>query len=140
MPRLLNAYLDPAQVPSRVDLQAAIRRLGFKLVVEDAYVPHEASGYVPCTLEGEDAGVYLRFERDASLPDNAAALAGQQGPRRELLQLRWGGDAREHLTACVWAVALAQDFDALLIDPDSGAQADTAALLKKARQLRDENF
>jgi hypothetical protein len=40
----------------------------------------------------------------------------------------------------VWAVALAQDFDALLIDPDSGAQADTAALLKKARQLRDENF
>ncbi len=138
MPRLLNAHLHPTQVPSRVDLQAAIRHLGFKLVVEDAYAPLMDGGYVPCTLEGEDAGVYVKFEQGVARPESVAPEVWAD--RTVLLQLRWGGDPREHLTACVWAVALATDFGALLRDPDDGSEVPSDRLLKKAKQLRDENF
>lgn len=127
MPRLLNAHLAASRVPTREALQTAIRALGFKLVVEDAYVPFEASGYMPCTLEGEDAGVYLRFER-------------VDGTEDVLMQLRWGGDDREHLTACVWGAALAQDCGAQLSNPDTGEAVEASTLLKKARQLKDELF
>jgi hypothetical protein len=138
--RTLHAYLNAERMPALADLQAAIKRLGFKLTLDEAYAPFETNGYLPCTVEGEDAGVDMRFDRDASLPDTAQALAAEQGSRRAVMRLRWSGDAREHLSALIIAVALAQDFDALLIDPDKGTQAVPATLLKQARSLQEESF
>jgi hypothetical protein len=40
----------------------------------------------------------------------------------------------------VIAAALAQDFGALVIDPDKGVQQVIQALLKQARQLQEESF
>lgn len=140
MARTFHAYLEPARVPARADLQSAIKRLGFDLTLDHAYAPFETSGYLPCTLEGEDAGVDVRFEREAALPDAAAALADQRGPRTALIKLKWGGDVREQLSALIVAGALADGFGAWLIEPDQGQVAEGDALLKTARKLHSENF
>ena len=130
MARTLHVYLEPSCVPARGDLQAAIKRLGFSLTLDDGYEPYESHGYLPCTLEGEDAGVDLRFERD---------VAGQ-GARSVLLKLRWSGDVREHLSALILAAALADGFDGLALDPESGQEESRPALLKRAKSLHSENF
>lgn len=140
MARTFHVYVDPAVLPDRAALQAAIKGLGFRLTLDEAYAPFEVAGYLPCTLEGEDAGVDMRFERDAGLPDSVAAQQLEQAARRAVMRLRWGGDPREQLSALIVAGALAQDFDALVIDPDKGTLLGAAALLRQARELVDEQF
>jgi hypothetical protein len=140
MARTLHAYLEPGQMPDLPTLQAAIKQQGFKLVLDEAYAPCESSGYLPCTLEGEDAGVYMTFERDAALPEAAAALSAEQGARRALMRLKWSGDVREEMTAMVIAAVLVLGFDALVVEPDKGERQAGDKLLKKARQLQAENF
>ncbi|MGJ4952001.1 hypothetical protein [Bradyrhizobium sp. HKCCYLS20291] len=61
MARVLTAYLKRTEVPTRTALQQAIAGLPFPLTLDDGYVPLETSGYLPCTLDGEDAGFDLRF-------------------------------------------------------------------------------
>lgn len=61
MARARTAYLNRADVPDRAALQAALDAFKLKLVLDDGYVPLETSGYLPCTLHGEDAGFTLRF-------------------------------------------------------------------------------
>jgi hypothetical protein len=138
--RTLHAYLFSERMPVRAQLQSAVTRLGFKLTLDDAYAPFETQGYLPCTVEGEDAGVDMRFERNANVPGTAQSLAVEQGDRRAVMRLRWSGDAREHLSALVIASALALDFDALLLDPEDGSQVMAATLLKQARSLQEESF
>jgi hypothetical protein len=135
--RTLHAYLPVARMPARAALQAAIRQLKFKLSLDEAYAPFEVQGYLPCTLEGEDAGMDMRFERDVAWPDGAAAEA-PEGPARMLL--RWGGDVREHLSALIIAAALADGFGATVVDPDSGRLLSAASLRQQAQALVDENF
>lgn len=130
MARTFHVYLEPARVPARADWQAVIKKLGFSLMLDDAYAAFETRGYLPCTLEGEDAGVDLRFESD--VPGH--------GARTALLKLRWGGDVREQLSALILAGSLADGFDALVIEPDAGAEQAAAELLKRAKKLRGENF
>jgi hypothetical protein len=140
MARILHAYLDPARMPAREELQTALQALRFRFVLDGAWVPYETQDYLPCTLEGEDAGVYVRFEREAALPEAAAALADAQGARRAVVQLRWGGDVREQMSAMLIAAALAEGFDALVIDPERGTRKTASALRAQARELHEENF
>jgi hypothetical protein len=135
--RTLHAYLPVARMPARAALQAAIRQLKFKLSLDEAYAPFEVQGYLPCTLEGEDAGMDMRFERDVAWPAGAAVEA-PEGPARMLL--RWGGDVREHLSALIIAAALADGFGATVVDPDSGRLLSAASLRQQAQALVDENF
>jgi hypothetical protein len=140
MARTLHAYLAADRMPDCPTLQAAIRAQGFKLVLDDAYAPFAHQGYLPCTLEGEDAGVYLTWEREAALPDVASALRAEQGARTDLMRLKWGGDAREEMSAMVIAAVLVLAFDALVLEPDQGVPQAGDALLKRARRLQAENF
>ena len=138
MARTLCAYLTPERLPDHDTLQAALTRLAYRFKLDGRFDAATAQAYLPCTLEGEDAGLYLQFEALARVPEPAAA--GLADPQRALLRLRWGGDAREHLSACLVAVALARDFGALLVDPDSGTVQADDALLKQAKRLHQENF
>ena len=133
MARLLHVYLDPARVPAQADLQTAIRGLRFALTLDPGYVPLETQGYLPCTLEGEDAGVDLRFDSPAERPAEAGARATR-------ITLRWGGDPREELTARMLAAAFAHDFDAWVIDPEEEVAQPADALLKQARRLHADHF
>ena len=140
MARILHAYLDPARMPERAALQVAIKSLGFAMAVDELWQPFGAQAYVPCTLEGEDAGVEVRFERDAELPPAAAAHAQARGARSALVQLRWGGDRREELSGTIIAAALADQFDALVLDPERGVRKSVSGLRAHAREIHEGTF
>ena len=77
MARALSAYLSRDKVPERKALQQAIDALlKLPLKFDGEYVPFETSGYLPFTLDGEDAGFFLRFD------DVAADVARRPQPGR----------------------------------------------------------
>jgi hypothetical protein len=71
--------------------------------------PFETSGYLPCDLDGEDAGFDLRFK------DVAADADG----RNVALACKWGGDPREEAAAAIFCAALAREFGAIVRQDDS---------------------
>jgi hypothetical protein len=130
MARALTAYLKKDVVPTRKALQGALDPLGFKVVLDDDYAPLRTRGYLPCALDGEDAGFDLRFEEASAearsapgLPEDAVAMA-----------IRWGGDPREELAALATLAALAGAFGAVVVDPGNGATLSGEDLLARARK------
>ena len=140
MARQLNAYLDPAQVPDHATLQAAVKALGFGIVFDAPWLPFETSGYIPCTAQGEDAGLELRFEANGPWPEAAAANAAAQGSRSVLVQLRWGGDKREELCATALAAALVGHCDAVVLEPERGVRKSLSGLKAHGRELHEGTF
>jgi hypothetical protein len=130
MPRTFHVHAQAALMPELAALQQAIKALKFNLTVDEGYVPFETAGYLPCTLEGEDAGVDMRFERD---------VPGTDG-RDALMKLKWSGDPREHLSALILAAAMVHAFGAQVLDPDKGVPVPEAELLKKAKALLEDSF
>jgi hypothetical protein len=115
MARGLIVYLDRASAPAREALQAALKELGFKLSLDEGYAPFETKGYLPCVLDGEDAGFDLRFgDVENVSPNHAAAL----GRRDVAMLLRWGGDPREHFAALAVCIALVEKFNAIVADAE----------------------
>jgi hypothetical protein len=92
--RALTISLPRDKAPARADLQKALDVLGFRMKLGEEYAPLKTSGYLPCDLDGEDAGFDLRFKDDA-------------------LICKWGGDPREEAAACLFAAALVRDFGAV---------------------------
>lgn len=128
MPRSYLALLARADVPARKALQQAVDGLKLKLSLDAAYVPFETSGYVPCTLDGEDAGFDLRFQ------DVDAALQEKAGDKDVALAFRWGGDPREEASVLIVCAALANNFGGLVHEPDADRLIAADALLAKARK------
>jgi hypothetical protein len=129
MARNLTAHLRHADVPARAALQNAIDELKFALSVDDTYVPFETSGYLPCTLNGEDAGFDLRFR---SATDSSSNIAD----RDTAMSFKWGGDAREEASALIVCAALVKQFDALVQD-DGNVPMSFDQLLAKAKASAD---
>lgn len=130
MARALTAYLQSEKVPARKPLQQAIDALKFPLTVDDTYVPFETSGYLPCTLDGEDAGFDLRFKEPVKLPPE---VQEKVGTRDSALALKWGGDPREAAAALMVCAALAKSFDALVEEGDAGTFLSCDELVERAR-------
>ena len=114
MASAITAYLRRSDVPVRKALQQAIDRLGFPLTLDDSYVPLETCGYLPCTLNGEDAGFDLRFKDAAAEPGTTPLLQSAIDDRDVAMSCKWGGDAREEAAALSVCAALAMDFGALV--------------------------
>jgi len=132
MPRAQSAFIKRQDVPDRTALQSAIDNLKFKLSLDEAYAPFKTSGYLPCTLEGEDAGFDLRF-KDADLT-SSADMASEIGDRDIEIALKWSGDVREMAAAVIFSAALAQHFGALVHDPDTEVFVSAEELIKRARK------
>lgn len=122
MARNCTAYMQRGQIPARTALQAAIKALGFKLKLEEEFDPSAASTYLPCTLDGEDAGFTLRIDDSAEIPGKDAALT-----------LQWSGDPRERVAVLMVAAALAHDFAAVVHDQEQ-ALKNAEELLAEAEQ------
>ncbi|MGJ5203246.1 hypothetical protein [Bradyrhizobium sp. HKCCYLR20261] len=122
MARVLTAYLKRTDVPTRPALQQAIARLPFALTLDDGYVPFETSGYLPCTLDGEDAGFDLRFAGVTERRADAGEVA---------MTMKWSGDPREEAAALAVGAALARDFRAT-VERD-GAQLSSDHMLEQAK-------
>ncbi len=124
MARALTAYLKREKVPERTALQQAIAALKFPLTLDDLYVPFETSGYLPCTLDGEDA---------AAEPAPPSSL----GDRDTALICKWGGDAREEVAALLVCAALAKNFDALVLEGGPQTPLSFEQLVAKAKSAQD---
>lgn len=131
-------YIDRARLPDRAAHQAAIDAAKINLTIDHGYAPFETEGYLPCTLEGEDAGFDIRFsERDASAA-LSPALAAAIGSRDASIAVKWSSDPREKIAAFVFSAALAQGFGAIIYDPDADAPIADQSLLKQARAALEE--
>jgi hypothetical protein len=128
MPRSYSAFLARADVPPRKPLQQAVDGLKFKLAIDDAYVPFETSGYLPCTFDGEDAGFNLKFQ------DVDASLKPKAGDKDVAMAFNWGGDPREAAAVLIVLAALAQNFGALVYEPDADAIIAADDVVAKARK------
>lgn len=138
MARAQTAYLSRADVPARDALQKAVDGLKLKLVLDDGYVPFESSGYLPCTLDGEDAGFTLRFHDVEADLSKAPVLAAALGGRDVAVDFKWSGDVREEVSAMGVCAALAGSFGALVHDAEKDALLDSAKLLAKAKARLEE--
>lgn len=126
-----TAFLARSQVPTRQALQEAIKSQRFKLTVDEAYVPFECAGYIPCTLDGEDAGIEIKFGDSAARLADVPHLQAQIGDRDAAITIRWGGDPRERASAMIVCAVLAHGFGALVRRQDEDA-------FRAADQLLDE--
>ena len=116
MARTLIAYFRRADAPARKALQQAIDQFRLKLMLDDSYAPFQSEGYLPCTVDGEDAGFDLRFGEIGD--DVSPALKSGLESRDAALRLRWSGDPREQFAALLVCAAFAGQFDAIVHDPD----------------------
>lgn len=132
MAKVRTAYLKREHVPSRTALQDAIKHLRFKLILDESYTPFECTGYIPCTLDGEDAGVDIKFgatDFNALAPTVKAAI----GDRDTTINIRSGADPREIVSADIIAATLANSFEALIQNRGEDALENAEELLNSAR-------
>lgn len=130
MARTLTAWIKRHDVPSRPALQMAIKALSVPLSLDETYAPFETAGYLPCTLDGEDAGFDLRFKEGQPL---APELLAQLDGRDVAMICKWGGDPREDAAASLFCAALVKNFGALAQQDDAFVSAD--ALLARAEAV-----
>jgi hypothetical protein len=133
MAKTLIAFMERSQVPSRQALQEAVKNLRFRLSLDEAYVPFEWAGYLPCTLDGEDAGVDIRFADSASRLSEQPKLLLQIGNRGTAILLRGGGDPREQASALILGAVLAHSFGALVQHHGDDSLCAAEQLLEEAR-------
>jgi hypothetical protein len=134
MARSQTAYINRNDVPARADLQKAMDLFGFKVTLDHSYAPLKTSGYLPCTLDGEDAGFNMRFEDVASnLPP--ALASGIEG-RDTAISFSWAGDPREELAALTVCAALVKQFGAIVHEPDIDKLLSFDQLMAKAKNTQ----
>jgi hypothetical protein len=134
MARSQTIYINRKDVPARADLQKAMDQLGFKVTLDHAYAPFKTAGYLPCMLDGEDAGFNIRFEEVASnLPP--ALASGIEG-RDTAIGLSWAGDPRDKLATLTVCAALVKRFSAIAHEPDKDKLLSFDQLMAKARNMQ----
>src|SRR3974377_1160838 len=134
MARSRTAYINRKDVPARADLQKAMDQFGFKVTLDHSYAPFKTSGYLPCTLDGEDAGFNMRFDEVASNPPPALA-SGIEG-RDTAIGFSWAGDPREELAALTVCAALVKQFGAIVHGADRYTLLPFDQLLAKAKKTQ----
>jgi hypothetical protein len=77
---------------------------------------------MPCTLDGEDAGVTIKF-------DGSEEIAG----KNTVVTLQWSGDPREQVSTTMIAATLAQKFSATVRDQNQ-QETSAEALVADARK------
>ncbi len=105
------AFLKSSNVPTREGLQQAIDRAGFNLQLDANYQPRTSVGFVPCTLNGQKAGVEMYFNDSNEFMDSFRELAGD---RDCCISFRWGENIEECACAMIASYALADSFDAVV--------------------------
>ncbi len=135
MPRAHSVYLTRTNVPAHKELQQAIKGLKFKVTLDDDYKPFKTSGYLPCTLDGEDAGFTIKFQ-DVAEAVPAPVKAALDGRDVEIA-LKWTGDIRELIAAMAFSAALVKDFGAIVYDPDGDKVYASEEFLAKAKEAAE---
>jgi hypothetical protein len=134
MSRSQSAFLVRQDVPGRRDLQAAVDALGFKVTIDDTYVPLKSSGYLPCTFDGEDSGFTIKFLDVDPATERPDDLKAALGDRDVEIAFHWSGDPREVVSAMAVGAALATSFGAIVHDSGDKLILSAEDLVAKARK------
>ncbi len=137
MPRTLTIYLKATDVPTRKVLQKAVDELKFGLKLDEAYTPFEMAGYLPCILNGEDAGFDMWFKNHPTEFPAAAASLPQIADRDVAILCKWGGDPREAASALIVSAAFVKGFNAVVQEGKGGSALSLDQLLAKANAALD---
>jgi len=105
------AFIEKAKVPSREAWQAAIDECGFDFQLDPELKPFEDSGFMPCKLNGADAGVEIYYDGSAEFLSQFSDIAQE---RDYCIAFRWGGSMIECASAMVACYALAKNFGAVV--------------------------
>jgi hypothetical protein len=134
MSRSQSAFLMREDVPGRSDLQQAVDALGFKVTLDDTYVPMKSSGYLPCTFDGEDSGFTIKFLDVDAKAERPEALKAVLGGRDVEIAFHWSGDPREVVCAMAVGAALTKAFGAIVYDAGDNGLVSGEDLVAKARK------
>jgi hypothetical protein len=134
MSRSQSAFLAKNDVPGRRDLQKAVDALGFKVTLDDTYVPLKSSGYLPCTFDGEDSGFTIKFVEVDPAAKRPEALDAARGTRDVEIAFNWSGDPREVHCAMAVGAALSKSFGAIVYDTGDNVLVSGDELVAKARK------
>lgn len=134
MSRSQSAFLDRKDVPGRRDLQQAVDALGFKVTLDDTYVPMKSSGYLPCTFDGEDSGFTIKFLEVDGTAERPDVLKAELGGRDVEIAFHWSGDPREVVCAMAVGAALSRSFGAIVFDTGDEVLVSSEDLVAKARK------
>jgi hypothetical protein len=121
MSRTRTASLAPDTFPDAAAINQALQAEKLRLTVDAEWSNREHEGYVPSTLDGEDAGFELK----------RTVVAGGQ----LVLSLRWGGDVREQAALLGVSFVLASRFGATVADPETGETFGAEQLGRQYREL-----
>jgi hypothetical protein len=140
MARTLTLLMHANAVPTRSSLQQAINALGFKLTVESDYIPLKSKGYLPFTLDGEDAGFNISFTNAISDPQTSTHLKAVMGDNDVAIHLRWGGDARERASALIFAATMAKSFAAIVLTAEEDKVYQAEQLINLANETLENAY
>lgn len=105
------AFIKKDTLPNRNDWQSAIESCGFDFVLNSEFNPVSDSGFLPCKLNGKDAGVELYFDDSEETLGQFLELAGDNDC---CILFRWGGSMAECATAMIMSYALAKSYNAII--------------------------
>lgn len=105
------AFLKSSDVPTCDQWQQAIGRAGFDLKLDPELQPRTNVGFVPCKLNGSEAGVEMYFDDSSEFMAPFGAIAGD---RDCCISFRWGGSMVECACAMIASYALAESFGAVV--------------------------
>ena len=66
----MHALLAKDSVPSQIEWQNSINKLGFNLKIDPELKPFVDSGFSPCKINGRDSGFEIIYETSADFFDN----------------------------------------------------------------------
>lgn len=109
------AFIDRARLPTRDALQASITALGFDLALYPGFTLPEFSGFLPCTLEGEEGPGFEVFCEDAAeITGDEADLVAMAAGRDFCIGLVWRSSMKDLACVLIVSCALAKDFGAIV--------------------------
>jgi hypothetical protein len=114
------AFLRRADLPQRKALQAAIDSLGIRCRVDKSFAPSKSSGFLPCVLNGAEAGFEIYFGLTVERVAGSPRLAKKVGDRDVAISLISRGSPEEYACVATVGAALIAEFDGVVCDSDGG--------------------
>ena len=94
------AFLNRASVPDRRALQASIDAMGFDLELYPDFARFEDSGFLPCTLNGEEGpGFEISYDSASDVIDDDEDFASVADGRDFCISMVWRSSVKD--LACV---------------------------------------
>jgi hypothetical protein len=109
------AFLNRSAVPDRASLQASIDALGFELKLHPGFTPFEDSGFLPCTLKGEEGpGFEIFYEESAEIVGEDDDFKLIADGRDYCISMVWRGSMKDLACVMIVSCALVKDFGAVV--------------------------